>query len=77
MPAPEPTPTAFLMATAGILMVASVLLSRASRRLRIPVTLSFLAVGVLAESEGFGGIQFHDYPLAFRKISSPPGEARD
>lgn len=66
VPSTEPTPTAFLMATAGVLMVASVLFSRASRGLRVPVTLFFLAVGVLAGSEGFGGIQFHDYPLSFR-----------
>lgn len=66
MPSSEPTPTAILMALAGVLMGASVLLSRVSRRLGVPVTLLFLAVGVLAGWEGLGGIRFDDYPLAFR-----------
>ena len=40
--------------------------SRASVFTGIPLTLVFLGIGVLAGSEGIGGIAFDDYGLAFR-----------
>jgi potassium/hydrogen antiporter len=43
-----------------------VLFRRASERLPIPGVLIFLAVGMLAGSEGIGGVAFEDYELAFR-----------
>ena len=62
----EPGATALLLATCGVLLGASVLLSRASQRIGVPIALLFLAVGMLAGSEGVGGIVFADYGLAFR-----------
>ncbi|HEX2224792.1 MAG TPA: potassium/proton antiporter, partial [Thermoanaerobaculia bacterium] len=40
--------------------------SRASSRFGVPVFLLFLGIGMLAGSEGVGGIVFEDYRLAFR-----------
>jgi cell volume regulation protein A len=62
----EPTPTAIALAIFGALLIVSVLSSRASERAGVPVALLFLAVGVLAGSEGVGGIPFEDYGLAYR-----------
>jgi cell volume regulation protein A len=62
----EPLPTAIFLAAVGILMATSVLASRASGRLGLPVALLFLGVGILAGSEGIGGIPFEDYQLGFR-----------
>lgn len=47
----------FLFATA-ILLISSVLLSKASGKFGIPTLVVFLAVGILAGSEGLGGIYF-------------------
>lgn len=44
----------------------SVLLSRVATGTGVPVVLIFLLVGMLAGSEGLGGIVFADYELAFR-----------
>ncbi|MEO7997196.1 MAG: potassium/proton antiporter [Gemmatimonadaceae bacterium] len=57
---------ALFLATFGALLVLSVVFSRASVRTGIPLTLVFLGIGVLAGSEGIGGIAFDDYGLAFR-----------
>ncbi len=62
----EPAATALLLATCGLLLAVSVIFSRASQRIGIPIALLFLAVGILAGSEGIGGIAFDDYQLAFR-----------
>ena len=62
----EPLPTAFLLAAVGALLAVSVLASRASGRLGLPVALLFLLVGMLAGSEGLGQIPFEDYALTFR-----------
>ena len=62
----EPLPTAVALAISGILLVASALFSRASERLGLPVALIFLAVGVLAGSEGVGRIDFENYELTYR-----------
>ena len=52
----EPIATAVLLTAFGILLAASVGLSRASARLGLPVALLFLFIGVLAGSEGIGRI---------------------
>jgi cell volume regulation protein A len=44
----------------------SVLFSRASQRIGVPIALLFLVVGMLAGSEGIGGIPFDDFRFAFR-----------
>ncbi len=62
----EPAATALLLTTCGILLAASVLLSRVSQRVGVPIALLFIVVGMLAGSEGIGGIAFSDYPFAFR-----------
>jgi potassium/hydrogen antiporter len=66
MPTTEPFGTALLLATAGLLMGASVLFSRASQRIGVPIVLLFLLIGMAAGSEGIGRIAFNDYRFAFR-----------
>lgn len=66
MNAAEPTATALLLAAFGTLLLIAVLFSRATQRLSVPVALLFLLVGVLAGSEGIGGIPFDDYGVAYR-----------
>jgi len=44
--------------------------SHATQRLRVPAGLIFLAIGMLAGSEGLGGIEFDDYGFAFRAGSA-------
>lgn len=62
----EPLPTAILLAAIGVLLPISILFSRATERFGVPVALVFLFIGMLAGSEGIGGIAFEDYQLAFR-----------
>ena len=62
----EPFATALLISTAGILLAASVVFSGATRRLGMPVGLVFVAIGLLAGSEGLGGLRFDDYGFAWR-----------
>lgn len=66
MIASEPFATAVLLAAFGAMLALSVVLSRASARLGLPVALLFLLVGVLAGSEGVGHIAFEDYAFTFR-----------
>jgi cell volume regulation protein A len=65
MPA-EPLPTAIVLAVVGFLLLAGALFSRATERVGVPVLLAFLALGMLAGSEGVLGIAFEDYRLAYR-----------
>jgi cell volume regulation protein A len=62
----EPQATALLLLTCGLLLAISVLFSRASQRFGVPIALLFLGIGMLAGSEGLGGIEFDDYQFAFR-----------
>ncbi|ACG72150.1 sodium/hydrogen exchanger [Anaeromyxobacter sp. K] len=62
----EPLPTAIALTATALLLGLSVLSSRTSGRLGVPFALLFLAVGILAGSEGIGGIAFADYHLTFR-----------
>jgi len=62
----EPEATALLLLTCGLLLAISVLFSRASQRFGVPIALLFLGVGMLAGSEGVGGIEFTDYRFAFQ-----------
>ena len=62
----EPSATAFLLVVLGVLVGTSALFSRASRSFGLPVALLFLGIGMLAGSEGLGGIVFQDYGFAFR-----------
>ncbi len=62
----EPVPTALLLATIGVLMTLSVLFSRASGRIGVPIALLFLLLGMAAGSEGIGGLEYDDYAFTFR-----------
>lgn len=66
MPTNEPAATAIILTITGVLLVVSVLSNRASQRIGVPIALFFLVVGMLAGSEGIGGIPFSDFRLAFR-----------
>jgi cell volume regulation protein A len=65
-PVAEPLATGALLAAFGALLAVSVLFSRASQRFQVPVALVFLGIGMLAGSEGVGGIPFENYGFAFR-----------
>ena len=48
----------------SILTLASVLASKLTDRVALPALLLFLFIGMLAGSEGLGGIYFDDYGVA-------------
>lgn len=54
-----------LLLAGAILLTLSVLASRISVRFGVPSLLIFLGVGMLAGSEGPGGIEFEDHQIAF------------
>ncbi len=58
--------TALLLATFGVLLLICALLGRAVERLGLPIVFVFLGLGMLAGSEGIGGVHFDDYQFAFR-----------
>ena len=62
----EPLPTALLLTTFGTLLAIAVFFSRATERVSVPVVLIFLITGMLAGSEGVGGIAFENYAFAVR-----------
>ncbi|HXV35566.1 MAG TPA: potassium/proton antiporter, partial [Myxococcota bacterium] len=62
----EPFATGLLLTAMGVLLVAAAFASRLSTRLGVPAVIVFLGLGMLAGSEGIGGIPFDDYDLAFR-----------
>lgn len=62
----EPNATAAVLLATGVLIAIAALFSRASGRIGLPVALAFLLVGMLAGSEGIGGIAFENYALTLR-----------
>lgn len=66
MPVHNTTSLALALTTIGILLGGSVLLTRLAGRIGVPIALGFLGLGMLAGSEGLGGIPFDDYGFAFR-----------
>lgn len=60
----EPASTAIALTAAGLLLVLSVLFSRPSERIGIPVVLVFLLIGLLVGTRL--GPEFIDFDLAFR-----------
>src|SRR5213083_751925 len=54
----------YLILAAGGLLALGLAASLAAGRLRVPGLVLFLGVGMLLGSEGPGGIDFTDYPLA-------------
>lgn len=64
--ASEPYGSAIVLTVLGVLGLVSVLFSRAVDRLGVPVLLLFLALGMIAGSEGLGRFPFDDYAVAVR-----------
>ncbi len=62
----EPHATALLLLTAGVLVVISVIFSRASARFSMPLVLVFLLIGMAAGAPSLGGIAVTNVPFAFR-----------
>ena len=62
----EPWNLAASILVGGLMVGVAAIATRASRRGPIPLALLFLAVGILAGSEGLGGIHFDDHVLAYR-----------
>lgn len=62
----EPNATAFILVAAGSLLALSAAFGRVAGRLGMPLFLVFLCLGMLAGSEGLGGIEFDDAGTAFR-----------
>ena len=54
-----------ILVASALLIIVSVLASRVSAAIGVPALLMFLAVGMLAGSDGPGGIEFDNYPLSF------------
>ncbi len=53
-----------LILIAGVLLLLGIVSSKLSARLGVPVLVLFLLLGMLAGSEGIGGIDFENYRLA-------------
>ncbi len=53
-----------VLALLGLLLLASVLASKASAKLGVPALVLFILLGMLAGAEGPGGLQFKDYKFA-------------
>jgi cell volume regulation protein A len=53
-----------LILVAGVLVLFAIASSKLSSRMGLPVLVIFLALGMLAGSEGLGGIEFESYLLA-------------
>ncbi|MFQ3586059.1 MAG: potassium/proton antiporter [Fimbriimonadaceae bacterium] len=53
-----------ILLTVAALLALSVFASQATTRLRVPVLVLFVAIGMAAGSDGFGGIWFDNYELA-------------
>ena len=60
----------------GVLLLAGIAASRISAKLGVPALLLFLAVGMLAGSEGLGGIEFDSPALMIPSNKFRPPTAR-
>ncbi len=62
----EPGATSALLLIFGLLLAFSIIFGRYVERSGVPVALLFLGLGMLAGSEGIGGVAFDNYGFAFR-----------
>ena len=62
----EPAATALVLLVVSALVLACALASRFAARVGVPLVLLFLALGMLAGTDGLGGIPFEDHALSFR-----------
>ncbi|MDQ6718701.1 MAG: potassium/proton antiporter [Gemmatimonadota bacterium] len=62
----EPAATGLQFAVIGALLAVSVILTRSSQKLSLPLGLLFIVIGIAAGSEGIAHIPFDDYAFAFR-----------
>jgi cell volume regulation protein A len=53
-----------LILISGVLLLLGIASSKLSARLGVPVLVLFLLLGMLAGSEGIGGLEFENYALA-------------
>jgi len=53
-----------ILFTGSVLLLVSIIAGKTTDRLGVPTLIFFLIVGILAGSEGIGGIQFENYHLA-------------
>ncbi len=61
---PENFSTEHILLIIALLLVASILMSKVASRFGVPVLLMFLSLGMLAGSEGIGGIYFDNAHIA-------------
>ena len=54
----------YVILTTGVLLLLGIASSKVSARLGVPVLVLFLLLGMLAGSEGIGGLEFENYSLA-------------
>lgn len=57
-------PIEYLLLTGSVLLLLSIFIAKVSDRLGLPMLLLFIAIGMLAGSEGIGGIAFDNPQLA-------------
>jgi cell volume regulation protein A len=62
----EPAGTAIFLLVAGVLLAVGVASSRTGVRLGVPLAFVYLLVGIIAGSEGLGGIAFENYHVTYR-----------